>query len=67
MDRIITVVCNFTDNTTFFTCDSDINFLAIKWFLNNYMKLNEDKCHLLVATKCQNIWAKTHDAKNLGI
>ena len=23
--------------------------LAIEWFENNYTKLNEDKCHLLVA------------------
>ena len=23
--------------------------LPIEWFANSYMKLNEDKCHLLVA------------------
>ena len=23
--------------------------LAIEWFENNYMNVNEDKCHLLVA------------------
>ena len=52
-------VCNFADDTTFFACDSDLKHLmgrlehdtklAIEWFENNYMKLNEDKCHLLVA------------------
>ena len=40
-------------------CDSDLKNLmetlehdtklAIEWFENNYIKLNEDKCHLLVA------------------
>ena len=51
-------VCNFSDGTTFFSCDKDLgslidrlehdSFLAIEWFQNNYMKSNEDKCHLLV-------------------
>ena len=51
-------VCNFADNTTFFACDSDLKHfmerleqdtkLAVEWFENDYMKLNEDKCHLLV-------------------
>ena len=53
-----TEVCNFADDTTFHACDNDLNylikrlehdaFLAIKWFENNNMKLNKDKCHLLV-------------------
>ena len=53
-----TEVCNFADDTTFFACDKDLgspinrlqhdSFLAIEWFQNNYMKLNEDKCYLLV-------------------
>ena len=53
-----TEVCNFADDNTFFVCDKDpgslINrlendsFLAIEWFENNYMKLNQDNCHLLV-------------------
>ena len=25
------------------------SFLVIEWFQNNYMKLNKDKCHLLIA------------------
>ena len=54
-----TVVCNFADDTTFHVCDNDLNnlikrlehdtFLAIEWFETNNMKLNKDKCHLLVA------------------
>ena len=54
-----TEVCNFADNTTFFTCDENLNslikrlecdsLLAIDWFQNNNMKLNHDKCHMLVS------------------
>ena len=52
-----TKVCNFADDTTFFACEKDLsslinrlehdNLLAIEWFENNYMKLNQEKCHLL--------------------
>ena len=55
----MTDVCNFADDTTFFACDCNLKNLmerlehhtklAIEWFESNYMKLNEDKCHLLVA------------------
>ena len=51
-------VRNFADDNTFFACDKDLRSLinrlehdslsAIEWFSNNYMKLNEDKYHLLV-------------------
>ena len=35
------------------------NLLAIEWFQNNNMKLNQDKCHLLVSGyKHENIWLK---------
>ena len=50
-----TNVCNFADDTTFYACDKDVNslinrlkhdsYLAIEWFENNSMKLNQDKCH----------------------
>ena len=52
-------VCNFADDTTFYACDKDLNsvllrlehdsLLAIEWFKDNYMKLNEDKCHLILS------------------
>ena len=52
-----TDVCNYADDTTLFACDIDTDSVvtrleldsarAIKWFSDNYMKLNEDKCHLL--------------------
>ena len=52
-------VCNFADDTTFYNCDLDLSAvlqrlehdctLATEWFEDNYMKLNEDKCHLLIS------------------
>ena len=52
-------VCNYADDTTPFSCNKDLNILksnleidcsnAIDWFKNNYMKLNTDKCKLIVA------------------
>ena len=67
-------VCNFADDTTFYTCDGDVNSLinrlkhdsyqAIDWFENNSMKLNQDKCHLLVlGFKYKNVWAKIGKTK----
>ena len=33
--------------------------LAIEWFDSNYMKLNQDKCHLIISGhKCKVIWAQ---------
>ena len=52
-------VCNYADDTTLYTCDVSLEILmtrlehdaneVIRWFEYNYMKLNEDKCHLLVS------------------
>ena len=52
-------VCNFADDTTPFVCDLELNTvlnkleensaIALSWFEINYMKLNSDKCHLLVS------------------
>ena len=69
-----TEVCNFADDTTFFVCDKDLktlisrlehdSHLAFKWFESNYMKLNQDKCHLLVSGyKHENIWARIGEVK----
>ena len=56
---INTYVCNFADDTTPFVCDFELKNvldkleinadLAVSWFETNYMKLNPDKCHLLVS------------------
>ena len=67
-------VCNFADDTTFYACEKDLNhrinrlendsFLAIEWFENNSMKLNDDKCHLLISGhKYENVWAQIGNAK----
>ena len=38
--------------------------LAIEWFEENYMKLNEDVCHLLISgNKYEHIWAKIDNSK----
>ena len=69
-----TDVCNFADDTTFFACDSDLKHLmerlehytklAIEWFENNYMKLNEDKCHLLAAGhRYETSWANIGETR----
>ena len=65
-------VCKFADYTTFRVCDSDLKnpikrlehgaFLASEWFETNNMKLNKDKCHLLVSGhKYENVWVKMGD------
>ena len=51
-------VCNYADDTTLYACDITLNVLmekleyaannAVDWFKYNYMKLNPDKCHLLI-------------------
>ena len=52
-------VCNFADDTTPYVCDDTLQVvlekleyysdLAMSWFESNFMKLNTDKCHLLVS------------------
>ena len=69
-----TKVCNFADDTTFYECDRDVHslinilehdsYLANEWFEKNYMKLNQNKCHLLVSGfKYENVWAKIGKTK----
>ena len=64
-----TEVCNFADDTTFRACDNDLNILimrleddallAIQWFENSNMKLNKDKCHILLSEhKPENVLVK---------
>ena len=52
-----TAVCNFADDTTIFAADCQLDrvlerletdaLVLSKWFPENFMKLNEGKCHLL--------------------
>ena len=79
-------VCNFADDTTPYVCDKSIETvlklleenceIALCWFENNYMKLNTDKCHLIVSGyKHEQMWAKigndkiweSSDVKLLGV
>ena len=67
-------VCNFSDGTSFYACDIDLNslvkrsdhdsFLDIEWFENNNMKLNQDKCHFLVSGYSnEDVWAHIGNEK----
>ena len=70
-----TDVCNFADDSTFLACDNDLKHpmerlehatkLAIEWlFENNYIKLNEDKCYLLVAEhSCKTLWTNIRETR----
>ena len=36
--------------------------LFVEWFENNFMKLNQNKCHLVISEyKHDSIWAKTEE------
>ena len=79
-------VCNFADDTTPFVCHKYLeelvkNFernteLAIHWFEDSYMRLNTNKCHLLISDyKYEHQWdqigkdmvREENEAKLLGI
>ena len=70
----LTDVCNFAHDKTFHACDSSLEDLvnrlehdpnrAMEWFDYNYMKLNQDKCHLIISGhKSKEIWAKIGQTK----
>ena len=66
-------VCNFADDTTLYACDmklenvlsqlEDNAFTAIIWFENNYMKLNQSKCHFLTAGSTEQLWVRVGSEK----
>ena len=79
-------ICNFADDTTTYISDESLenvlksleknSMLAIRWFENNYMKLNTDKCRLIVSGyKHEQVWAnigkdliwESNDVKLLGV
>ena len=62
-------VFNYADDTTPYVCEGNLENVILKlehdsgtaicWFESNYMKLNTDKCHLIIAgNKYEHIWAK---------
>ena len=69
-----TNVCNFADDTTFYGCDGDVcslinrlehdSYLAIEWFENSSVKLNQEKCHFLFSGfKHDKVWQKLEKQK----
>ena len=53
-----TEICNYADDTTLYSCDYEVRNVITRleqganrltaWFPENYMKLNEDKCHFIL-------------------
>ena len=40
------------------------SMLSMEWFNSNYLKLNDDKCHLVIsAHKYESMWAKVGQTK----
>ena len=69
---INTSVCNLADDTTPYACDINLpNLLhnleydtksAIIWFEANYMKLNQGKCHFMLADNTpESLWVKVEE------
>ena len=66
-------VCNFADDTTLYACDTKLEnvlsqlednaYTAILWFENNYMKLNQSKCHFLASGSPEHLWIKVGDER----
>ena len=62
-----TEICNFADDITTHSCDTNLDELltrlehdtapTVYWFENNHMKLNTDKCHLIISgNKHESLW-----------
>ena len=70
-------ICNFVDDTTIYVCDGNhenvINksesetLLISEWFRNNYMKLNDDKCHLMLIKIGSTTIIESREDKLLGV
>ena len=67
-----TNVCSYADDTKFYAYDSDLDklilehdsVLCIEWLECNYMKLNQDKCHLLIlGHKHEIVWTNIGSCK----
>ena len=66
-------VCNFADDTTLTACSVSIKDLlhelednalsAIVWFENNYMQLNQSKCHFLTCGTPEHLWVRVGDER----
>ena len=69
-----TEVCNYADNTTLYACNESLKNVVnslerdtqkiITWFPDNYMRLNEEKCHLLTfSTSCTDTFIHVGNAQ----
>ena len=69
-----TYVFNYADDTTLYACNQYLNellldlehdsLLAGQWFEDNYMKLNEEKCHYIIyGHKYEHAWVKLNNKK----
>ena len=69
-------VCKFADDTTHFVCSQNLaelvkkleenSDLAVNWFQNNQIKLNTEKCHLLMSgSKYEHLWTQIGKEKIL--
>ena len=62
---IDTDICNYADDTTIYACDKSLDnvnarlendsSIIVQWFAYNYMKLNINKCHLLILGRNSNL------------
>ena len=53
-----TEICSYVDDITLYSCDHEVKYVITRleqnanqlttWFLENFMKLNEEKCHLII-------------------
>ena len=81
-----TKICNYADDTTIYACHTDPNTIIknleadgsilANWFSSNFMKLNDDKCHLMIFGNTKNVTTikignaeikESHSEKLLGI
>ena len=82
-----TDICNYADDTTIYTCDKNLDSVIarlendsnaiIQWFADNFMKMNTDKCHLMVLGRNSNqrvtvnvgnsVTENTEEEKLLGV
>ena len=69
-----TNICNYADDTTVFACHPTIESiirqletdgtLVAKWFSDNNVKLNDDKCHLMIfGDKCSKATVTIRNSK----
>ena len=54
-------VCNFADDTTLTACNIKMEDLLFELEENNYMILNQSKCHFLTCGTPECLWVRVGD------